>query len=47
MATWLTTHHTAEMPMWYKQSETLRPRRVTKLVGGTNKPPEIPLQDSL
>ena len=43
MATWLTTHRTAEVPMWYKQSEKLRPRRVTELAGGTNKPPKFPL----
>lgn len=29
--------------MWYKQSEKLRPRRVTELADGTNKPPKFPL----
>lgn len=47
MAAWLTTPHTAERPVRYKQSEKLRPSRATELLGGTNKPREIPLQDFL
>ena len=47
MATWLTSHHAAEVPVWYKQSEKLRPRRVTEPVDGTNKPPQCPLLDPL
>lgn len=35
-----------EVPVWYRQSKKLRLKRVTKLVGGTDKPPEIPLRDS-